>query len=122
MTKSRIFALAAVVAAAAGSIAAPGARAAEGCGAVYSAGQTNVGRCTYTATAPGAIVASSVNWKVTVKRGASTLVFGANAPAYHPSSGAPIKAGDVVTAEVFGPGAVIVGTATEGDGVVLPQP
>ena len=98
------------------------AQAAEGCGAVYSANTTRVGRCTYVATANGSIIASSTSWKVTITRGGTPLVIGGTTPAYYPSSGAPIKAGDVVTAEVFAPGSIIVGTATEGSNVVLPQP
>lgn len=122
MTKLRILAAVAVAASTAAFLPTP-AQAAEGCGAVYSAGQTGVGRCTYVATANGAIIASSVNWKVTVAHPNSTSnVYSGNTPAYHPSSGAPIKAGDTVTAEVSGPGSVIVGTATEGNNVVLPKP
>lgn len=103
------------------SIGSP-AHAAEGCGAVFSAGATGVGRCTYVASANGAIIASSTNWKVTITRGGSSSSVGGTAPEYRPSSEGRIRAGDVVTAEVFGPGSVIVGTATEGNNIVPPQP
>lgn len=123
MIQLRILAAAAAVAASAAALLPTPAHAAEGCGAIYSAGQTGVGKCTYVASANGAIIASSVNWKVTVVHPNGTSnIFSGNTPAYHPSSGAPIKAGDSVTAEVFGPGSVIVGTATEGNNVVLPKP
>jgi len=98
------------------------AHAAEGCGAFFSGGATGISRCTYVASANGAVVASSTSWRVTVNRGGAVTVLTGAAPEYRPSTEGRIRAGDIVTAEVFAPGSVIVGSATEGSGVVPPQP
>lgn len=122
-TRLITMALAATTAAAGFFASAPTSHAAEGCAAIYSAGQTQVARCTYKATAAGAIIAGSSSWKVTVtKASGAKKVYSGSTPEYLPSSGAPIVAGDTVVAEVSGPGQVIVGTATEGNNVVLPKP
>lgn len=123
MKKIRLLAVAALSVAAVSLGSLPGAQAAEGCSAVYNANATQAGRCTYKATASGAIVASGATWKVTVNHaGGGQRVFAGTTPAYYPSSASPIASGDTVVAEIFGPGSVIVGTATEGDNVVLPKP
>ena len=104
-------------------IGAPASPAAEGCAAISPHGSTKINTCTYEATANGAIIAMSNNWKVTITtKGKKPVTVTGDKPTYHSSMTDPkIKPGDKVVAETAG-GVVVVGTGTAGNNVVLPKP
>ena len=104
-------------------VGAPASPTAEGCSAISPHGSTKINTCTYVATANGAIIAASNKWKVTITRNGKPLpAITGEAPAYHSSTTSPkIVKGDKVVAETSG-GVVVVGSATNGNNVVLPKP